>query len=102
MVTKMRWYDKHETLALLLERFKAMAGERKTALIGGVMEIIKKDDPQLLDNHVMDFPLDRNKRRWYDNDPYLWLLFNGLRYAEIHLLKKVEHYLSGRLRQTPQ
>lgn len=35
----------------------------------------------------MEFPLEILRRRWYDKDPYVWLLFNGLRYAEIRVLE---------------
>jgi hypothetical protein len=42
----------------------------------------------------MDFPLDINRRRWYDKDPYLWLIMNGLKYASDELLASVTKYLS--------
>lgn len=88
-----RWYDKHKKLAPLLESFKEMPEKRKTTLVGGVMDIVKKSDTKLVEKNVLEFPLESNRRRWYDKDPYLWLLFNGLQYAEVNLLGEITKYL---------
>lgn len=97
MKKNMRWYDKHKKLAGLLERFKGMPQEQRNGLVSGVMEIIKPMDPKLVDKHVMEFPLETQRRRWYDMDPYLWLLFNGLRYANAEILKKTTAYLEKKM-----
>lgn len=88
-----RWYDKHPTLAVLLENLRDISGEKRDAIISGVMGVIKLDAPNLLDRYVLDFPLDIKRRRWYDRDPYLWLIFNGLKYASKKLLTAVTKYL---------
>jgi hypothetical protein len=93
MKRNMRWYDKYSELAKLLESLNKFSGVRRDELIAGVMMIIKQDTPNLLERYVLDFPLDIKRRRWYDNDPYLWLLFNGLQYASKPLLKKVTKFL---------
>jgi hypothetical protein len=67
--------------------------KQRDAVISGVMEIIKRISPHLLERYVLDFPLDIKRRRWYDRDPYLWLLFNGLKYADKQLLTKVTSFL---------
>jgi hypothetical protein len=36
--------------------------------------------------------MNKRKDRWYDKDPYLWLLFNGLRFADTEVMKKVTLY----------
>ena len=64
-------------------------------LLSGVMGIIRSHDRQLLDKFVSEFPLDFNRRRWYDQDPYLWLIVNGLSYAGQDLLDAVADYLEN-------
>jgi hypothetical protein len=90
---KNRRYDKHPRLAGLLEDLRFIPGDKRDGIISGVMGILKISAPNLLDRYVLDFPLDIKRRRWYDRDPYLWLLINGLRYAPIKLLKEVTHHL---------
>ena len=85
----MRWYDKNETLANYLDSLKEMPGVKKDKIIIEIMVLIKENNPTLLDDFVGEFPLNLNRRRWYDKDPYLWLLFNGLKYANDDLLQKV-------------
>ena len=97
MNKKLRWYDKHPKLAKLLEQFKGMPEKRKNKLVSAVMEIIHPLDPKLIEKHVLEFPLDIKRRRLYDMDPYLWLLFNGLRFANAEILKKTTCYLEENL-----
>jgi len=37
------------------------------------------------------------KRRWYDQNPYCWLIINGLKYADDIFLQKVIDYLQREL-----
>jgi hypothetical protein len=93
MHRKNRWYDKHPKLALLLEGLCTIKGSQRNTIICGIMEIIKLSTPNLLEQYVLDFPLDIKRRRWYDRDPYLWLIFNGLKYANSKLLTNVTRFL---------
>jgi hypothetical protein len=88
-----RWYDKHTNLAQLLEAIQKLKLQQRDAIISGIMEIIKRISPNLLERYVLDFPLDIRRRRWYDQDPYLWLIFNGLKYGNKKLLTAVTHFL---------
>ena len=88
-----RWYDKHKKLAKLLEGFKGMRKYKRDKLSTGIIDLVKEHDDTLIDNFVMGFPLELYQRRWYDKDPYLWLIFNGLGNADKELLKKVVAYL---------
>lgn len=88
-----RWYDKHEKLGKYLDGLKGKDEKARDGLITGIMLLIKENDPHLLDDLVMGFPLSLHRRRWYDNDPYLWLIFNGLEYAEEKLLNKIASFL---------
>ena len=47
-----------------------------------------EEAPDLIDKYVMDFPMGL-KRRWYDKDPFSWLIINSLKYANKNLLEKV-------------
>jgi hypothetical protein len=89
-----RWYDNHPKLARYLEEFKDMRQKSRDRLVKGVMDIIRDRNPKILEDFLLDFPLDLNRRRWYDSDPYLWLIFNGLAYADADLLSDVTAYLA--------
>ncbi len=88
-----RWYDKYEKLGNYIDAMKDMAASRRDHLIKGVVYIIRKDNPDLLEKFVMDFPLEFSRQRWYDKDPYLWLTINGLQYGDPDLLETVALYL---------
>lgn len=88
-----RWYDKYKKLAAHLDSFKTMKKNQRDKLVSGILEIVQMYDNSLIDNSVMDFPLELPRRRWYDKDPYLWLIFNGLKNADEILLKKITDYL---------
>lgn len=92
---KNRWYDKYERLAKVLEAFKEIPGFRRNKLIAGVHSIMQQDNPGLMEEHVLEFPLETDRRRWYDKDPSLWLLFNSLRFSDTVMLKKVTMYLES-------
>ena len=88
-----RWYDKYEKLGKFIDGMKDMAVSPRDHLVRGIMKIMRKRSPDLLENFVLDFPLELSRQRWYDQDPYLWLTINGLQYAEIDLLETVANYL---------
>ena len=88
-----RWYDKDKRLSELLDMFKTMSKKKRDNLVNGLMDIIRENQISLIEDHVMEFPLNIFQRRWYDKDPYLWLIFNGLSKADDELLEKVKIYL---------
>jgi hypothetical protein len=89
-----RWYDAHEEFALWLEALKTAKARERDKIVAKVLEIITADAPELLEKYLLDFPLDQKRRRWYDRDPYLWLMVNGLEHAGVKLLRKVTVFLS--------
>lgn len=89
----MRWYDHYETLGRHIDSLKEMETSRRDRLVKGIQEIIQQHSPSLLDDGVLDFPLDSSKQRWYDKNPYLWLTINGLQQANPDLLETVTLYL---------
>ncbi len=92
-----RWYDKHKKLAALLEGLKGMRKYKRDKISTEIIDLIKTHDDTLIDNFVMEFPLEIYQRRWYDKDPYLWLIFNGLSKADKVLLKKVTACLKNHM-----
>lgn len=88
-----RWYDGREPLGSSLDALKTLSAPRRDKVVRGILACINERSPGLLDEWVLSFPLDVNKRRWYDSDPDLWLVFNGLEHADEELLGMVTEYL---------
>ena len=87
-----RWYDRHNKLSEYLDLMAELSPEHRDELVKGIMVIIKRESPDFLTDLVLQFPLDLFRRRWYDEDPYLWLVFNGLEHADNAVVKKVIDY----------
>jgi hypothetical protein len=89
-----RWYNQHPNLEKSLDAFKDMEHKTRDPIVKGIMELVQQDDPSLLHcENAFDFPLDFKGRRWYDSDPYLWLMVNTLKIADDRLLQSVDDYL---------
>ena len=89
-----RWYDKRPNLGKRLDAFKDMNPEIREPIIASVMDLVEQYDLNLLSyEKAFDFTFDSNRRRWYDNDPHLWLMFNVLQIADDKLLQLVEDHL---------
>ena len=94
-----RWYNKRAKLRERLDAFKEMDQKSRDPLLKGIMDLVKKYDPNLLCyEKAFDFPLTLNRRRWYDKDPYLWMMFNTLEAADDTLLQSVEDYLEKEMK----
>ncbi|MFH1760564.1 MAG: HEAT repeat domain-containing protein, partial [bacterium] len=93
-----RWYDWHKKLGKLFDSLKSLHYKRKDKIIKDILIIIRKSDlSNRIFNRAFDFPLPGQDKRWYDNDPYLWLIINGLEYADKKLLKKITDYLENQV-----
>lgn len=95
-----RWYDKYEKLGRFIDGMKDMATSQRDQLVRGIMEIMRKHSPDLLEKFVLDFPLELSRQRWYDKDPYLWLTINGLQHAELDVLETVSNFLEEENRKS--
>lgn len=104
MHSSKRWYDAHKEFAVRLESLKTAKARNRNKMVAGVLEIITTDSPELLEKYLLDFPLDQKRRRWYDQDPYLWLMVNGLEHAGVKLLRKVTAFMSNKnpMKKAPQ
>jgi hypothetical protein len=88
-----RWYDKHKKLSRYLGSLKDMPPAARDEIIRGTFALINEMEPELISaDSARRFPLDIQRRRWYDDDPYLWLIFHGLEHAHQCLLETVEQY----------
>lgn len=88
-----RWYDKHEKLGRNIDRMKGIGKSQMDHLLRGILEIIKDYNPTLLDDFVLDFPMDMYQKRWYDKDPYLWITINGLSFGPKSLWDSVATWM---------
>jgi hypothetical protein len=95
--TDKRWYDRNPELASLLERLKETDPREQERMVSEIKEIIMEYDSELMDRWVLEFPLT-TKRRWYDQNPYSWLVINSLKYADTRLLFGVIAYLRDKLK----
>jgi len=89
-----RWYDDHR-IGIHLDKFKTMQKKDRDPIINHILQLIQNDGRHLIDKNVWKFPLDETGRRWYDNDPSLWMVFHGLECAEKELLDNVADYLDN-------
>ncbi len=90
----MRWYDKSKELRKYIESLKDMDKKKRDNILKDILVMIREDAPGLItSDSAIDFPLELNRRRWYDSDPYLWLIINGLKEAEDEFLQRVIKYL---------
>ena len=59
-------------------------------------DVILNYDNELFEKHVFEFPMT-NGRRWYDRDPFSWLVINALKYADEDLITDIILYLKEKL-----
>lgn len=86
----MRWYDRYPKLAKHLDELKDTDPDVRTRIVRRVLSLMRTEYPSLVSaDSAIEFPLDIQRRRWYDKDPYLWLVMNGLSHAPETFLQKI-------------
>ena len=93
---KNRWYDKYPDLRDCIEKLENLKKRKRDKIMLDMKDIIMDYDNKLIDRHVIEFPMTY-KRRWYDKDPYSWLVINSLKYADEDLITNIITYLKKRL-----
>ena len=83
-----RWYDNNPELKDFLHLLKMSEKTAQDTIFNDIRDIIMDFDSNLVEKHVMEFPLTE-KRRWYDQDPYSWLAINSLKYLDSSTIDKV-------------
>jgi hypothetical protein len=91
-----RWYDKYPDLRIMLDTLREMKKRERDKIILEVKELINSRDKGLFDKYVFEFPLSLQKR-WYDKNPFSWLVINAMKYADEDLLTDIILYLKERL-----
>lgn len=88
-----------DTLSSYIDGLRHIPAFERYRLIQGMMCLIREYQDDLLDRFVLDFPLEPepNRSQWYDKDPYLWLVINGVQYANRTLQRQVAAYLEAEL-----
>jgi|GEM_PF-692915 len=97
---KNRWYDKHEGLANHLEALKDMPKKQLNELLKDLITFARLLNPTLFEDHLFEYPLDPKRRRWYDEDPYLWLVVNGLRFTDDEVIAKIVAFFDKQIGTT--
>lgn len=78
-----RWYDQNPELAKCLDSMKSMDSAIRDVFLRDLLKLIKNQRPELmLESNSLNFPLDIIRRRWYDQDPYLWYVMNTLQLGD--------------------
>ena len=90
---KQRWYDKYPNLSKMINDLEKLDQTKLDKILIDLKNMIIKTNPGLIDDNVLNFTMPIKRRRWYDNDPYSWLIFNALKYAEDGLLNDIMIYL---------
>ena len=76
-----RWYDNNPELKTFLQLLKNTGEAEQEIIFSDIKDIIMDFDNDLVEKHVLEFPLTE-KRRWYDKNPYSWLAINSLKYLD--------------------
>jgi hypothetical protein len=87
-----RWYDSNDKLRNYIESLQNVEPELRNKIVRDLMECVRERNPSLLDSFVEEYPLESRHQRWYDQDPYLWILLNGLKYADDDIITCVIDY----------
>ena len=94
-----RCYKNNGKLSRCIEGLRHVPTFERYRLVQGMMCLIKEYQDDLLDRFVLDFPLEPNRCQWYDGDPYLWLVINGVQFGNPLLQHEVAAYLAAELEE---
>lgn len=90
-----RWYDKDVLLADYIEKLRDAEEPERDLWVKDLLSIMQESEPDSLKTeNLIEFPIKIFRRRWYDSDPYLWLLMNGMQSLEPPSLSKIKEYLA--------
>ena len=85
-----RWYDRDPTLADAIEGLKDLDARSLDRVMAEVERVIVARDETLLERYVDRFEV---RRRWYDRNPYTWLIVNSLQFAPKDVVDEVRDCL---------
>jgi hypothetical protein len=92
-----RLYDKFLDLSQYIEELRKLKKHKREKILINLKDLIISHDDTLFDKHVQEFPITV-KKRWYDKDPFSWIVVNALKYADTDLLIKLFDYFEKSLK----
>ena len=90
-----RWYDQNRKLKYYLDCLQEVEQPLCEKIIKDIMTIVRKHDGALLDRFSEEYPLEIRKQRWYDQNPYLWIIYNGMSYASEEVIEHIIDYFES-------
>jgi len=90
-----RWYDSNWRLKNYLDKLPTLNNELYEKIVKDLMELVREEDPKAFDRFAAYYPLSEQKQRWYDLNPYCWILVNGLKHVSPQIIEKVVHYFES-------
>jgi hypothetical protein len=93
---KNRWFDKYPDLKESIDKLKDLNWRDRNKIIHGMKDLILNYDNELFDKYVIKFPYEYS-RRWYNKDPYSWLVVNSIKYADENLKADIIFYLNEKM-----
>jgi len=91
-----RWYDRIRYFSEIINDIERLSVEDRDQLLMEIQKLIASYDSDLVDRHVNQFSFNE-RRRWYDRDPYAWLILNSLKFADDVLLMRVAKFIHQQL-----
>ncbi|MCG8572832.1 MAG: hypothetical protein MJB14_22090 [Spirochaetes bacterium] len=93
-----RWYDAYPNFAYHLEKCKYLIESDLEKVMDQIKSIIMDYNADLLEKHVKDFPLDSKKRRWYDKNPYSWMVVNSIKFVDEVTIENITEFIDEHVR----
>ena len=91
-----RWYDRYPDLKVMFDKLQELKKGERDKIILELKDLIAGRDNCLFDKYVFEFSMPL-QRRWYDNNPFSWLVISALKYADEALITDIILYLKERL-----
>lgn len=92
-----RWYDLYPGFAESLEALKNLESSKRERIAKRVLRIVYGKDRDVIDDYVLSFSSSVGKKRWYDSNPFLWLIVNGLKGANPEVLSNTARLLKDKM-----
>lgn len=87
-----RWYDKTK-LGKYIHKMQDLPKQKLDTILVDLKNLITQYDSDLISEHIIEFKL--NGMRWYDKDPYSWMIINSLKHADSILLDKIIYFFQS-------
>jgi len=90
-----RWYDKDKEFAESIHKLRDAQEPERDIWVKDIINIIQEHEPESFSvEKQLTFPIKLLRRRWYDSDPYLWLIMNSMEHLKQPTLLKIKLYLN--------